>query len=98
MISFFFFLPSLFVLDSRHLSYIYFHSSDILHIDKQNVDAIYVRGMCLYYQDNVDRAFAHFQQVFRLAPDHTKALDIYKVIRDFCIFYCEIMPIKLRYS
>lgn len=53
-------------------------ANDILHIDKQNVDAIYVRGMCLYYQDNVDRAFAHFQQVFRLAPDHSKALDIYK--------------------
>ncbi|XP_048509911.1 dnaJ homolog subfamily C member 7 [Athalia rosae] len=53
-------------------------ANDILHIDKQNVDAIYVRGMCLYYEDNVDRAFVHFQQVLRLAPDHSKALDIYK--------------------
>lgn len=53
--------------------------SDTLHIDKQNADAIYIRGMCLYFQDDVDRAFTHFQQVLRLAPDHAKALEIYKV-------------------
>ncbi|KOX78956.1 DnaJ like protein subfamily C member 7 [Melipona quadrifasciata] len=53
-------------------------ANDILHIDKQNADAIYVRAMCLYFQDNIDRAFAHFQQVLRLAPDHAKALEIYK--------------------
>ncbi|KAG7207919.1 hypothetical protein KM043_009509 [Ampulex compressa] len=53
-------------------------ANDILHIDKQNADAIYVRGMCLYYEDNIEKAIAHFQQVLRLAPDHTKALDIYK--------------------
>ncbi|XP_012227173.1 dnaJ homolog subfamily C member 7 isoform X1 [Linepithema humile] len=53
-------------------------ANDALHIDKQNADAIYIRGMCLYFQDDVDRAFAHFQQVLRLAPDHAKALEIYK--------------------
>ncbi|XP_033320302.1 dnaJ homolog subfamily C member 7 isoform X1 [Bombus vosnesenskii] len=53
-------------------------ANDILHLDKQNADAIYVRAMCLYFQDNIDRAFAHFQQVLRLAPDHAKALEIYK--------------------
>lgn len=59
---------------------LYFVSlSDALHIDKQNADAIYIRGMCLYFQDDIDRAFAHFQQVLRLAPDHAKALEIYKV-------------------
>ncbi|KAJ8675890.1 hypothetical protein QAD02_011676 [Eretmocerus hayati] len=53
-------------------------ANDVLHTDKQNADAIYVRGMCLYYQDNVDHAFKHFQQVLRLAPDHKKAFEIYK--------------------
>ncbi|KAJ4438713.1 hypothetical protein ANN_14660 [Periplaneta americana] len=53
-------------------------ANDILHVDKQNADAVYVRGMCLYYQDNVERAFSHFQHVLRLAPDHQKAMDIYK--------------------
>ncbi|XP_078621401.1 dnaJ homolog subfamily C member 7-like isoform X2 [Branchiostoma floridae x Branchiostoma japonicum] len=47
--------------------------SNILHIDNMNVDAMYVRGLCLYYQDNLDKAFAHFQQVLRLSPDHEKA-------------------------
>ncbi|KAK0088967.1 hypothetical protein PV325_010012 [Microctonus aethiopoides] len=53
-------------------------ANDILYMDRSNVDATYVRGVCLYHQDNVDRAFAYFQEVLRLAPDHTKALTIYK--------------------
>uniref|UniRef100_A0A171AF55 Dnaj homolog subfamily c member 7 n=1 Tax=Triatoma infestans TaxID=30076 RepID=A0A171AF55_TRIIF len=53
-------------------------ANDVLASDKQNADAILVRGMCLYFQDNVERAFTHFQHVLKLAPDHTKAMDIYK--------------------
>ena len=53
--------------------------SDILRSDNMNADAIYVRGMCLYYQDNVEKAFQHFQRVLRLAPDHSKTKQIYKV-------------------
>ncbi|XP_011305686.1 dnaJ homolog subfamily C member 7 [Fopius arisanus] len=53
-------------------------ANDILHVDRSNIDATYVRGVCLYHQENVDRAFMHFQEVLRLAPDHTKALEIYK--------------------
>ncbi|XP_056640440.1 dnaJ homolog subfamily C member 7 [Diorhabda sublineata] len=53
-------------------------ANSILHIDKGNADAIYVRGMCLFYEDNLDSAFQHFQQVLRLAPDHKKAMNIYK--------------------
>ncbi|XP_078041929.1 tetratricopeptide repeat protein 2 [Augochlora pura] len=53
-------------------------ANNILHIDKQNVDAIYVRATCLYFQGDIDKAFTHFQQVLRLAPDHDKALEIYK--------------------
>ncbi|XP_066587513.1 dnaJ homolog subfamily C member 7 [Prorops nasuta] len=51
---------------------------DVLHIEKNMADAIYVRGLCLYFQDNLERSCAHFQQVLRLAPDHTKALETYK--------------------
>ncbi|XP_022903047.2 dnaJ homolog subfamily C member 7 isoform X1 [Onthophagus taurus] len=50
----------------------------ILHIDKGNADAIYVRGMCMFYEDNIDSACQHFMQVLRLAPDHKKAMDLYK--------------------
>ena len=37
----------------------------VLQFDNLNADAIYVRGLCLYYEDNVDRAFSHFTQVLR---------------------------------
>ena len=53
-------------------------ANDMLQRDSLNADAIYVRGVCLYYNDNIDKAYQHFQQVLRLAPDHTKAKEIYK--------------------
>lgn len=52
--------------------------NDILHFDIYNVDAMCIRAVCLYFQDDTDKAFAYFQQVLRLAPDHAKALEIYK--------------------
>ena len=56
-------------------------ANEVLGFDKQNVDAILIRGMCLYYQDNVDLAFTHFQHILKLAPDHRKTVEIYKVLR-----------------
>ena len=56
-----------------------YYFSDILRMDSMNADAVYVRGLCLYYQDQLDKAFQHFQQVLRLAPDHKKARDVYRV-------------------
>jgi DnaJ family protein C protein 7 len=53
-------------------------ANDILHMENMNADAVYVRGLCLYYQDNMDKAFQHFQQVLRLAPDHNKAKAVYR--------------------
>jgi len=53
-------------------------ANSVLQIDNLNADAIYVRGLCLYYEDNVDKAFSHFTQVLRFAPDHTRAKEIYK--------------------
>lgn len=53
-------------------------ANDLLRSDSMNADAMYVRGLCLYYEDFVDKAFTHFQQVLRLAPDHQKAKDTYK--------------------
>lgn len=53
-------------------------ANSVLQFDNMNADAIYVRGLCLYYEDNVDRAFSHFTQVLRFAPDHVKAKEIYK--------------------
>lgn len=53
-------------------------ANDLLRADGRNADAMYVRGLCLYYEDNLDKAFSHFQQVLRLAPDHHKAKEVYK--------------------
>jgi len=53
-------------------------ANDLLRSDGTNADAMFVRGLCLYYEDFVDKAFSHFQQVLRLAPDHQQAKDTYK--------------------
>ncbi|XP_045471520.1 dnaJ homolog subfamily C member 7 isoform X2 [Harmonia axyridis] len=53
-------------------------ANSILHLDKGNAEAIYVRGICLFYEDNIDSAVNYFQQVLRLAPDHAKAMELYK--------------------
>jgi hypothetical protein len=39
----------------------------------------FFKKVVLFSQDNVDRAFSHFTQVLRLAPDHTRAKEIYRV-------------------
>lgn len=62
------------------------HFSDILQREGMNADALYVRGMCLYYQDSTEKAFQHFQEVLRRAPDHHKAKDIYRVINTALLF------------
>lgn len=48
-------------------------SSDILRMDSTNGDALYVRGLCLYYEDCIDKAVQFFVQALRMAPDHEKA-------------------------
>ena len=69
--------------------------SDVLRFEGTNPDAIFVRGLCLYYQDNTEKAFQHFQHVLRFAPDHPKAKLVYKVSRKWMIlsiflfyYYC----------
>uniref|UniRef100_A0AAY4ADA7 DnaJ homolog subfamily C member 7 n=1 Tax=Denticeps clupeoides TaxID=299321 RepID=A0AAY4ADA7_9TELE len=48
-------------------------ASDILRVDSTNGDALYVRGLCLYYEDCIDKAVQFFMQALRMAPDHEKA-------------------------
>ena len=54
-------------------------ANGILREDNINADALYIRGLCLYNKDDIDKALAHFQQALRLAPDHPKAKEAYKV-------------------
>jgi len=53
-------------------------ANDIVRNEPTNSDALYVRGMCLYYQDNAEKAFQHFQRVLQYSPDHAKAQVFYK--------------------
>ncbi|XP_065433953.1 dnaJ homolog subfamily C member 7 isoform X2 [Chrysemys picta bellii] len=48
-------------------------ASDILRMDSTNADALYVRGLCLYYEDCIEKAVQFFIQALRMAPDHEKA-------------------------
>ncbi|CAF95830.1 unnamed protein product, partial [Tetraodon nigroviridis] len=48
-------------------------ATDILRLDSTNADALYVRGLCLYYEDCIDKAVQFFIQALRMAPDHEKA-------------------------
>lgn len=41
--------------------------------DSSNADAVYIRGICLYFQDNLDKSIVHFVRVLSLDPDHQKA-------------------------
>lgn len=45
----------------------------IMKIDSSNCDAIYVRGLTLYYSDNLDKGIMHFERTLQLDPDHKKA-------------------------
>ncbi|XP_003741105.1 dnaJ homolog subfamily C member 7 [Galendromus occidentalis] len=57
-------------------------SSDIIRFESSNPDAYFVRGLALYYEDNVDKAFQHFLKVLHLAPDHSKALKVFKMAKN----------------
>merc|ERR1712142_1224430 len=52
--------------------------NEILRKDEHNLEALYVRGICFYYQDQTERAFNLFQQLLRTAPDFQKAKEIYR--------------------
>lgn len=58
---------------NRKISFIAVCCSDILRMDSTNADALYVRGLCLYYEDCIEKAVQFFVQALRMAPDHEKA-------------------------
>lgn len=45
----------------------------IMKVDSANCDAIYVRGLTLYYSDNLEKGILHFERTLQLDPDHKKA-------------------------
>lgn len=48
-------------------------------MNSMNADALYLRGLCLYYQDFPDKALTHFTRVLQADPDHTRSKESIKV-------------------
>ncbi|XP_028402914.1 dnaJ homolog subfamily C member 7-like [Dendronephthya gigantea] len=53
-------------------------ANSMLRENNRNADALYVRGLCLYYQDYEDEAFQCFTSALKIDPDHKKAKAIQK--------------------
>ncbi|XP_062120752.1 dnaJ homolog subfamily C member 7 isoform X2 [Drosophila sulfurigaster albostrigata] len=45
----------------------------VMKLDSNSADAIYVRGLCLYYTDNLEKGILHFERALQLDPDHHKS-------------------------
>ncbi len=59
-------------------------------MDSTNADALYVRGLCLYYEDCIDKAVQFFIQALRMAPDHEKARLACRVGLSFSVISCHL--------
>ena len=66
-------LPCMYTALPSHTSSVVSQYSGILLMDRRNVDAIYVRGMCLMKQGNVEKAVDFFRQALQLDPDHHRS-------------------------
>ncbi|CAD6237341.1 GSCOCG00002261001-RA-CDS [Cotesia congregata] len=51
--------------------------NDVLKHNKSNPDAVYLLGRCLYYLDT-EKSISQLKEVFRLVPDHSEGLKLYK--------------------
>ena len=65
----------------------------ILVVDKSVVDAVYVKGVCLFYQDCIDKAQNYFQYALKLAPDYKKVTFFYMLVS----FDAQPLVIGFRY-
>ena len=54
---------------------------DLLRLDQSQPDALYYRGLCLYYNGNHPQAIAHAQSALRNDPDFVLARTLLKKVR-----------------
>jgi tetratricopeptide (TPR) repeat protein len=57
--------------------------SDILRIDSNCADAIYLRGLCLYQKGEAARALAFLNEALRVDPDNHRSRKLLKVSNPF---------------
>lgn len=47
-----------------------------MQADSSNAEAVYVRGLCLYYNDNLEKGLIHFERALSLDPDNKNAREM----------------------
>eukprot|EP01134_Creolimax_fragrantissima_P000388 CFRG0388T1 len=53
----------------------------LLRENQTDAEAMYIRGLALYYQGNSDSALSHLVQCLKSYPDHAKAREFRKIIK-----------------
>ena len=53
----------------------------LFRADSRNTDVLYMRGLCMYRQGNIDMALKHMQSVLQSDPDYAAAGKLFKQIR-----------------
>lgn len=53
----------------------------IIRKDSTSTEAYFIRGLSLFYQDNLDKSIEHFKQALRIEPDHKKSSNFFKKIK-----------------
>ena len=56
-------------------------ANDVLRKDEQNEGAVWVRALCLYYQDSFEKAGTFFKRLLQLSPDNSKYKDYWKKMK-----------------
>ena len=54
-------------------------ANKVLNSEEQNVDAIYIEGMCFYYMDQFDKSIDTFERALSIDPNHVKTAILLKV-------------------
>ena len=57
-----------------------FDDRDLLRQDQNQPDALYYRGLALYYTGNQAQAIAHMQSALRNDPDFTLARSVFALL------------------
>lgn len=47
-----------------------------MQADSSNAEAVYIRGLCLYYNDNLEKGLIHFERALSLDPDNKNAREM----------------------
>lgn len=53
--------------------------TEVLQVDSKCVEAYYIRAVCLYEADNMDKGIQFLRQALQFAPDSSTILSLFRV-------------------